>query len=92
MNALQIENLNRRLSKMKLSLCTRLNENIYTKSIITECETNQFELDFIKVIKQETEDLSNPNTLINKCTIKIEVITKATVNDWNTSTPTKRNI
>lgn len=86
MNTLQIESLNRRLTKMKLALYTRLNENSYTKSIITECEANRFELDFVKVIRQETDDLSNANSLTNKCIVKSEIITKATLNDWKTST------
>jgi len=85
MNALQIENLNSRLMKMKLSLYVRLNENDYTKTIISECETNKFELDFVKAIKHETDDLSTANTLVNKCKVKSEIISRSSVHVWNTS-------
>ncbi len=82
LNAMRVEHLSRRINKMKLSLFIRLNENEYTKTLLNECEINKIELDFMEQIKEDTHELSDAHSVINKCKIKIDILKKASNDEW----------
>ncbi len=54
MAALKIEPIDRRLTKMKLSLTKRLKENEYTNAVLMECKKIHVHLDLIDEAEKET--------------------------------------
>jgi len=86
MDALRIETLARRITKMKLSLFVRLSENEYTKLVIDETKAENTELDFIKEVDQETSDFSTALDIKNKCNLKLETISHASNMEWKNNT------
>lgn len=80
-NAFKIESLERRLNKMKLSLFNRLNQNKHTKILIDELNKNNVVTPFLKSIKELTNEFSNAMNMTQKCSIKIDILTKATEED-----------
>jgi len=82
MSALKIESIDRRLTKGKLSLFNRLNENKYTKLIIEECKSTKTEIDMLKEVDVETSEFSIALDLVTKCKLKCEIITHSTHEEW----------
>ena len=85
MNALKIESLERRITKMKLSLMARLTENHYTKTIIEQIKTSEVHMDIIEETNNETSNFSNALDFANKCKIRIEILTKASEDEYKSN-------
>ncbi len=82
LNVFKIEHLVRRLSKAKLSLYVRLCDNTYTKTLLDEMNRINSNMPFVEEIKEYTNDFSETFTLVDKCKMEIEIITKASQEDF----------
>jgi hypothetical protein len=82
MAALKIEQIDRRLIKMKLSLMKRLKENHYTNVVLMECKKNNVQLDIVNETEKETFEFSDALSFENKCSMKIEILSHASREEW----------
>jgi hypothetical protein len=85
MNALKIEPLERRIKKMKLSLMARLTENNYTNTIFNQMNASEVHMDIMEETENETNGFSNALELYKKCKIRIEILTKASEEEFKSS-------